>query len=97
MSDADEPTELGAEEERRMKRRKSLEAQVNLGLGMGKRKQSIIEAFNSSVWPVLEGAGWSIVSCFTISIHLNTSFWGYMVGIYQASGLKCTPLQRRKN
>ena len=70
MSDADEPTELGAEEEKRMKRRKSLEAQVNLGLGMGKRKQSIIEAFNSSVWPVLEGAGWSIVSCFNVSKHL---------------------------
>lgn len=61
MSDNAEPRVLG-EEEKRLKRKQSLEASVNLGLGYGKKKKQHIEAFYSAIWPVLEGGGWNLVS-----------------------------------
>ena len=60
-SDNDEPKVLG-EEDKRLKRKQSLEASVHLGLGYGKKKKQHLEAFYSAVWPVLEGAGWTLVS-----------------------------------
>lgn len=60
-SDNDEPKVLG-EEDKRLKRKQSLEASCHLGLGYGKKKKQHLEAFYSAVWPVLEGAGWSLVS-----------------------------------
>ena len=60
-SDNDEPKVLG-EEDKRLKRKQSLEASCHLGLGYGKKKKQHLEAFYSAVWPVLEGAGWTLVS-----------------------------------
>eukprot|EP00571_Detonula_confervacea_P010382 CAMPEP_0172302104 /NCGR_PEP_ID=MMETSP1058-20130122/3859_1 /TAXON_ID=83371 /ORGANISM="Detonula confervacea, Strain CCMP 353" /LENGTH=552 /DNA_ID=CAMNT_0013012461 /DNA_START=38 /DNA_END=1696 /DNA_ORIENTATION=- len=59
MSDKAEPKAIG-DEEKRLKRKQSLEASVTLGLGYGKKKKQHVEAFYSAVWPVLQGAGWSL-------------------------------------
>ena len=61
MSSQDESPTAG-EDERKLKRRQSLESQVNSGLGSKKKKQQNVEAFYSSVWPILESAGWTLVS-----------------------------------
>jgi len=68
MSDKVEPKVMG-EEEKRLKRKQSLEASVTLGLGYGKKKRQHVEAFYSAVWPVLEGVGWTLVSCFELQIY----------------------------
>ena len=53
---------VSGEEEKRLKRRQSLEASVTLGLGYGKKKKQYVEAFYNAVWPVLKEAGWKLVS-----------------------------------
>ena len=54
---------LPAEEEQHMKRKQSLEAtSVNTGFGCGQEKTKYIQAFYSAVWPLLQGAGWTLVS-----------------------------------
>lgn len=49
-------------EERRLKRKQSLEAQVTTGCGGGRKKQRILDAFYETLWPMLEDLGWKIVS-----------------------------------
>lgn len=45
-----------------VKREQSLEASVNSGLGSEHIMTDIIQAFYCAVWPVLKGAGWTLVS-----------------------------------
>ena len=63
---ATEPKVMG-DKEKHLKRKQSLEASVTLGLGYGKKKQRHVEAFYSAVWPVLNDAGWALVSVFFIA------------------------------
>eukprot|EP00804_Cyclotella_cryptica_P002283 CCRYP_004015-RA/>CCRYP_004015-RA protein AED:0.32 eAED:0.32 QI:0/0.5/0.66/1/1/1/3/1189/611 len=49
-------------DERRLKRKQSLEAQVTTGCGGGRKKQRIVDAFYETLWPMLEDLGWKIVS-----------------------------------
>jgi len=60
----EEETEVSEEEEKRIKRKLSLEASVTLGLGYGAKKKENVKAFFIAVWPVLQGAGWTLVSEF---------------------------------
>lgn len=60
----EEETEVSEEEEKRIKRKLSLEASVTLGLGYGAKKKENVKAFFKAVWPVLQGAGWTLVSEF---------------------------------
>jgi len=54
---------IPAEEEQHMKRKQSLEAaSLDTGLGHGQKKMHYIQAFYSAVWPLLQGAGWTLVS-----------------------------------
>ena len=63
MNDTSDEEELKAiDKERRLKRKQSLEASVTAGCGYGKKKQRIVEAFYSTVWPLLSTAGWEMVS-----------------------------------
>jgi hypothetical protein len=48
--------------DRLLKRKQSLEAQVTSGCGGGRKKQRIVEAFYGTMWPILEDAGWIMVS-----------------------------------
>lgn len=48
------------DQERRLKRKQSLEAAVTAGCGYGRKKQRVLEAFYN-VWPLLEVAGWTMV------------------------------------
>ena len=74
MSNGEE-TKLSGEEEKRIKRTQSLEASVTLGLGYGQKKTQH-EAFFSAVWPVLEGAGWTLVSEFVrVLLGSHKYFW----------------------
>ena len=70
---ATDPIAIG-DKEKCLKRRKSLEASVTLGLGHGKKKQRLVEAFYSAVWPVLNDAGWALVSVFMVCFELIMSF-----------------------
>jgi hypothetical protein len=80
MSDEEE-TKSSAEEERRIKRTQSLEASVTLGLGYGQKKTQH-EAFFSAVWPVLEGAGWTLVSEFVrVWLGSHKYFWIFYLKI----------------
>lgn len=45
-------------EEQRVKKRKYLES----GCGGGKKKHKIVDSFYNTLWPILEEAGWSLVS-----------------------------------
>ncbi len=74
MSNGEE-TKSSGEEEKRIKRTQSLEASVTLGLGYGQKKTQH-EAFFSAVWPVLEGAGWTLVSEFVrVLLGSHKYFW----------------------
>ena len=74
MSNGEE-TKSNGEEEKRIKRTQSLEASVTLGLGYGQKKTQH-EAFFSAVWPVLEGAGWTLVSEFVrVLLGSHKYFW----------------------
>ena len=44
---------ITGDEEKRLKRKQSLETSVTLGLGSGKKKKLHIKAFYIAVWPVL--------------------------------------------
>ena len=57
-----EVEEAKVKEGRRLKRKQSLEAQVTTGCGGGRKKQRIVDAFYSTLWPLLEEAGWNMVS-----------------------------------
>ncbi|KAL9189308.1 hypothetical protein ACHAXT_011798 [Thalassiosira profunda] len=57
--EAEATNEMG-EEEKRLKRKQSLESAVTLGMGGGKKKQRHVEAFHSAIWPVLTDAGWTL-------------------------------------
>jgi len=63
MNDKAELKLLG-EEEKRLKRKASLEAGVTVGLGYGKKKKKHVEVFYSAMWPVLEGGGWTLVRLY---------------------------------
>ena len=65
MTDKAEPKRTG-DEEKRLKRKQSLETSVTLGLGSGKKKKLHIEAFYSAIWPVLKDAGWTLVSAHIV-------------------------------
>ena len=49
-------------DERRLKRKQFLEAQVTTGCGGGRKKRRIVAAFYETLWPMLEDSGWKIVS-----------------------------------
>ena len=49
-------------EELRLKRKQSLESQVTSGCGGGRKKARIVDAFYDTLWPILEEAGWKLVS-----------------------------------
>ncbi len=84
MSDEEE-TKSSAEEEKRIKRTQSLEASVTLGLGYGQKKTQH-EAFFSAVWPVLEGAGWTLVSEFVrVWLGSHKYFWILYLKIHLTS------------
>jgi hypothetical protein len=74
MSDEEE-TKASGEKEKRIKRTQSLEASVTLGLGYGQKKTQN-EAFFRAVWPVLEGAGWTLVSEF-VRVWLGSQVFGF--------------------
>jgi hypothetical protein len=57
-----EGEQVQSNEERRLKRKQSLEAQVTTGCGGGRKKQRIVDAFYETLWPMLEDLGWKIVS-----------------------------------
>jgi hypothetical protein len=71
----EEETKLSGEEEKRIKR-KSLEASVTLGLGYGQKKKQHVKAFFSACWPVLQGAGWTLVSEF-VRVGLGHGLFGF--------------------
>lgn len=45
-----------------VKRKQSLEASLTTGHEYGQNKKRNIQAFYSAVWPVLQSAGWRLVS-----------------------------------
>ena len=71
----EEETKASGEKEKRIKRTQSLEASVTLGLGYGQKKTQN-EAFFRAVWPVLEGAGWTLVSEF-VRVWLGSQVFGF--------------------
>ena len=79
MSSPDESPTAG-EDERKLERRPSLESQVNSGLGSKTKKQQNVEAFYSSVWPILESAGWTLVSVMLLRgvVILTVVYCNYM-------------------
>ena len=66
MAHEAEATNEMVEEEKRLKRKQSLESAVTLGMGGGKKKQRHVEAFHSAIWPVLTDAGWTLVRRFWV-------------------------------
>ena len=68
MTDNKAETKVMGDKEKLLKRKQSLEASVTLGLGYGKKKQRHVEAFYSAVWPVLNDAGWALVSAHFVVI-----------------------------
>lgn len=61
--EANNEDRIQVDEENRLKRRQSLEAQVTVaGCGGGRKKQRIVDAFYDTLWPILEEAGWKLVS-----------------------------------
>lgn len=55
------------DENRVLKRKQSLESQLTSGCGGGKKKARIVDAFYDTLWPILEEAGWKMVSNFEVN------------------------------
>lgn len=66
----DDVDQLEQSEELRLKRKQSLEAQVTSGCGGGRKKARIVDAFYDTLWPILEEAGWKLVSMSNLSMTL---------------------------
>jgi hypothetical protein len=63
--EANNEDRIQVNEENRLKRRQPLEAQVTVvgcDNGGGRKKQRIVDAFYDTLWPILEEAGWKLVS-----------------------------------
>ena len=60
--DLNAEADLSSSEQRKLKRKQSLESQVTSGCGGGKKKARIVDAFYGTLWPILEQAGWKMVS-----------------------------------
>ncbi len=91
MSDEEE-TKASGEEEKHIKRTQSLEASATLGLGYGQKKTQH-EAFFRAVWPVLEGAVWTLVSEFVrVWLGSHKYFW---IWIYHKINLTLQEIYRQ--
>jgi hypothetical protein len=71
QNDEDDIKSSSISNDRLLKRKQSLEAQVTSGCGGGRKKQRIVEAFYGTLWPILENAGWAMVrdrrnTCFML-------------------------------
>jgi hypothetical protein len=71
----EQETKVGGDEEKRIKRKQSLEASVTLGLGYGQKKKQHVKAFFGAVWPVLQTAGWTLVSFIIQGRGLAHGVW----------------------
>lgn len=95
-------------EERRLKRKQSLESQVTSGCGGGSKKRRIVDAFYDTLWPILEKAGWKLVSSLInkmtgiserqygfwldVSANVHGSFYYCLFGVHCAFRVKLLTL-----
>lgn len=66
----DEKHQAKQNEELGLKRKQSLESQVTSGCGGGRKKARIVDAFYDTLWPILEEAGWKLVSMCNLRMTL---------------------------